>query len=290
MNTSEMLQKIMQASYTVDHVIPEHKASFRDVLMKMTERVDWNMEGYSDPEKQRDLSTRFCWGHNHDFGEFSYAGRMGNRHISILAEFIDRFGLPQDLAGKRVLDVGVWTGGTCLLLAALGAEVVALEEVKKYADAVNYLAAAFGLSNIRCEPISVYDFNEQDTFDFVIYSGVIYHVTDPVLSLRILFNSLKDGGRIFLETYSINTAPDSPPLAVIQGPSITGEGNREDLTRGGWNYYIPSDKGLYLWMETAGFENIDMGNVNHNNRLKCAGTRVQHKDMLRAGLSRPSVR
>ena len=48
-------------------------------------------------------------------------GLMGDRHINILATFIDDFGLPRDLTGKSVLDVGVWCGGTSLLLAAMGA-------------------------------------------------------------------------------------------------------------------------------------------------------------------------
>jgi len=290
MNTNEVLRNIMETRFTVDRVVPEYRASFRDTLMRMTETVNAEIEGYADPGKQRDLSTRFSWGHNHDFGEFSLVGRMADRHIDILAEFIDRFGLPVDLAGKKVLDVGVWTGGTSLLLAALGAEVLALEEVRKYSQTVNYLAAAFGLDKLRCEPLSVFDFARQDTFDYILYSGVIYHVTDPVLSLRILFNSLKDGGRIYVETFTVDVGPDSPPLALVQGPGMTEGGSREQLTRGGWNYFIPSGKALYLWMETVGFDEIDMGKLNSRNRIKCAGTRLIHKDMLRAGLSRPSIR
>ena len=53
--------------------------------------------------------------------------------------------------------------------------------------------------------------------------GVIYHVTDPVLSLRILFNALKDGGRIFVETMGVVAGANSPPLAAVEGPRLPAE-------------------------------------------------------------------
>ena len=155
---------------------------------------------------------------------------------------------------------------------------------------VNYLASAFGLSNLTCRPLSVYDFDDHDTYDYIIYSGVIYHVTDPVLSLRILFNALKDGGRIFIETFAITTNANAPAIAVVEGPTVIRGGDKQDLTRSGWNYFIPSNKGLRIWMETVGFEEINLEDVDSKNRIKCAATRVQHKDMLRAGLSRPAIR
>ena len=58
----------------------------------------------------------------------------------IIADFIDQFDFPEKLGGMRVLDIGAWTGGISLLLAAMGAKVVALEEVVKYSNTVNYLA------------------------------------------------------------------------------------------------------------------------------------------------------
>ena len=57
---------------------------------------------------------------------------MGDRHLVLLARYMDDFGaFPRDLSGKRVLDIGCWSGGTSLLFSALGAEVVAVEEVRK---------------------------------------------------------------------------------------------------------------------------------------------------------------
>lgn len=280
----------MQNNYTVDNLLPAYKETFEANLRQRLEKVDWQSEGYTSPEHQRDQSVKYFWGHTHNFGTFELAGRMNYRHVAILAEFIDQFELPLDLAGKRILDVGVWTGGTSLILAALGAEVVALEEVVKYSDTVNYLAEAFGIDRLTCIPKSVYNYEEQDAFDYIIYSGVIYHVTDPVLSLRILFNAMKDGGKIFIETFGYSS-DNSRPLAIIESPGDTRKkGRAGEFKRSGWNYYIPNERALELWVETVGFENVRAGKINEKSRIKCVGQRIEHVDMLRAGLARPDIR
>ncbi len=183
----------------------------------------------------------------------------------------------------------MWTGGTSLLLSALGAEVTAIEEVKKYANTVNYMAQAFGLNNLKCDSTSLYDINYQDAFDYIIYSGVIYHVTDPVLSLRILYNALLDGGEIFVETMGVN-ANNEIPLALVEGPAVVRGGAKEDLNRGGWNYFVPTSNALKLWIETVGFENVIAGGIDNNSRILAKGVRHRHEDMLRAGLSRQDIR
>ena len=280
----------MHSCYTVENLKPEFKESFETNIRGRLETIDWKTEGYTDPKRQRDQSVKYFWGHNHDFGDFQLQGRMSYRHINILAEFMQHYDLPIDLTGKKVLDIGVWTGGTSLLLAGLGAEVTALEEVVKYSDTVNYLAEAFNLENLHCLPISVYDFEHHDEYDYILYSGVIYHVTDPVLSLRILFNALKDGGKIFVETFGYKTSSNLP-LSIIESPGNTRKDEAPgEMKRSGWNYYVPNEAGLKLWMETVGFENITVGSIDKKSRIKSVGQRTTHTDMLRAGLSRPDIR
>ncbi|MHC4759651.1 MAG: class I SAM-dependent methyltransferase, partial [Planctomycetota bacterium] len=289
-STAQKLQSIMTERFTINNVLDEHRENFEQHVKGLIGGISADIEGYKDPDLQRDQSIKFTWGHNHDFGTFTVEGEMADRHIDILADFMDKFGLPFDLTGKKVLDVGVWTGGTALLFAALGAEVTALEEVVKYSDTVNYLASAFGLSNFECIPVSLYDLQIQDTFDYILYSGVIYHVSDPILSLRILFNALKDGGNIFVETYGIPSAGQNAPVTLYLGPQCFKSGSKDDLTRKGWNYFVPTPFALKLWIASVGFENIKVDNVGLLHRIKAVATRVRHKDILRAGLSKPSIR
>ena len=283
------LENLFKENFTTKNLSSIKPDEFKNNILARLNTVDSESEGYDDPSRQRDLSIKYHWGHNHDFGDFNLKGAMGRRHIHLIANFVDNFGLPLNLEGKRVLDIGVWTGGSSLLLSAMGAEVDALEEVKKYADTVTFLAESFGLDKLNCRAISLYDLDEHDKYDYIVYAGVIYHVTDPILSLRILFNALKDNGNIYIETFGIKSN-STIPIVRAEGPVISRGGSQENLNRSGWNYFIPSTNALSLWCNTVGFEDIRVQEVDSNSRIHACATRKKHYDMLRAGLSRATIR
>jgi 2-polyprenyl-3-methyl-5-hydroxy-6-metoxy-1,4-benzoquinol methylase len=292
-SSTEMTRQLLQAQmqrYRTGELVGIRPDEFKRDIEMFLRMNDATMEEFSDPKKQRDLSVKFHWGHDHDFGEFRLEGRMGNRHIDLLANFIEQFQLsPSDFAGKKVLDIGCWTGGTSLLLCALGASVVAVEEVKKYAEAVRYLKRAFGLKNLEVRHTSLFDCTTsefQDVFDFVLFAGVLYHVTDPILALRITFNCLKEGGRCLLETYALDS---SEPMVEYQGAGVLGPGSEEDLNRGGWNWFVPSPATLCRMMGDVGYQGIIVSEVV-GARALAVGTRNQHCDMMRGGLSVRAIR
>ena len=88
------------------------------------------------------------------------------------------------------------------MLGAISKKVIAIEEVKKYADMVNFLSRSFGVQDkIDALPISLYKCTTKEfysNFDIVYFPGVIYHLSDPVLAFRILFNSLRIGEKSLL--------------------------------------------------------------------------------------------
>ena len=290
---TEMTRQFLEAQmrrYQTSQLVGIRPDEFRRAIEMFLSLNDARMEEFIDAKKQRDLSVKFHWGHDHDFGEFRLEGRMGKRHIDLLAEFMAQFQLsPSDFAGKKVLDIGCWTGGTSLLLCALGASVVAVEEVKKYAEAVRYLKRAFGLANLEIRHTSLFDCttNEfHDTFDFVLFAGVLYHVTDPILALRLTFNCLKDGGKCLLETYALDSRES---IVEYQGPGALGPGSKEDLNRGGWNWFVPSPAALNRMMEDVGYQGVIVSEVV-GARALAVGIRNQHCDMMRGGLSVRAIR
>lgn len=256
--------------------------------------VDWEIENYPGRENQRDLSIKFHWGHNHRFNEkFSVNGRMQNRHIDLLAEFSTGFDIGlNELRDKKILDVGCWTGGTSISLAAYGAgTIVAIEEVVKYASACTTLMQdVYGLDDFRCISESLYKAKLDDDFDIIYCPGVIYHLSDPVLALRKMFNATTDGGMIFIESAGID---HKDAICRFDGNRIyhdADDENEDQMNRGGWNWFIPSPKCVELWLLEAGFDAPRSFFSPVSNRVFAVAERTRFREITRAGLAEPQIR
>jgi len=280
----------LMSRYTTEHLVGIAPSEFERRIRGFLALRDHEMEGYADPAAQRDLSIRFTWGHDHDFGSFALPGQMGMRHVSLLAAFVDRFhAIRTDLTGTRVLDVGCWTGGTSLLLAAMGAEVVAIEEVRKYVDCVAFLRDSFGVANLDVRNLSLYDVASSgdllESFDVVLFAGVLYHLSDPVLGLRLTYDALREDGRLLLETAAARSARD---VVRYEGPAATVGGSAEELTRSGWNWFVPSPSVVARMLRDVGYEAVWVRPAAGSRAFGVAKRRGK-RDMLRAGLSRRDV-
>lgn len=275
----------LMLNYQVKDLVNIDPLSFKKKINQFLNTYDYNMEDFDDPERQRVLSVKFGWGHNHDFGDFSLKGKLGDRHIYIPAVFADLFKiLPPSLDGLRILEIGTWTGGMSLLLCAMGAHVVAIEEVKKYYESLKYLKNAFNINNLEPLHLSLYDCTTsefQDSFDIVLFTGVLYHVSDPILALRIIFNSLKDNGIILLET-AVTTSKDY--ILRYRNPIKVKNGKKQLLGRTGWNWFVPSPKALYQMMRDVGFTKIRVSGIIKG-RCFAIGKRMTHVDFIRSGIS-----
>lgn len=269
--------RALMRHYTSEHL---RRMSERELRLKLQHLMSSSRPEFvpgADLSIQRSESTKFVWGHDHDFGSFRLDGRMRQRHIKHVAVFRDHFqALPLDLSGKRVLDVGCWTGGVSLLLAACGAQVLAIDEVGRYCEALNLLCDAFGLEGIRAERLSLYQLDEPrfyDQFDIVVFAGVLYHLSDVIVAMRVLFNVLKDGGTCLIES----TGFDAPvPVFGFQ--------------RRQWNWFDPSPAALEQLLHDVGFRTVAVGPVTPDMRLYGVAGRLGHVDMRRDGLSNPRIR
>lgn len=219
----------------------------------------------------------FVWGHNHDFGHgITRAGAMGPRHMEITSEALRLGMLPTSLKDKRVLDVGCWSGGDLLVLAGLGGQVTAIEEHPIAAHAAQRLLGLLNLNAPVLETSLYADKQEwKERFDYAYCSGVIYHVTDPMLLLRILFAYLKPGGDVFIETKG----------TAGEGSICSYSGTLEK----GWNWYAPNETALGRWMVDAGFDsNTVRVHRRDNGRLLACGRKTETRALREtAGFSRP---
>jgi len=105
--------------------------------------------------------------------------------------------IPDNLAGKRVLDLGCADGFFSIEMARRGAQVVAIDAAPKMIARLNWAAQTLGLQNILAKVGTVEDLNNRERYDFVLFIAVLYHLKNPLLGLEKVA-SVTD--TIYLET------------------------------------------------------------------------------------------
>lgn len=247
----EILNRFMR-NYTTDNLVGITPDAFKKTIDTYLAVDDYVSEGLLTPDNQRDQMIKFVWGHNHDFGSFAIRGAMGDRHIGVMSHFIKNDALAFDLDGKKVMEIGAWTGGMSMILAAMGASVTTIEEVRKYADCINFLSESFNLDVVAYGQ-SLYRIEElhlQSLQDVVLMSGVLYHVTDMVMALRVCFDQLKIGGRCLIESSIVENG------ITYSGPRVVTSGSKDKRNRTGWCWFTPSTAAIKAMMEDVGFSNV----------------------------------
>lgn len=184
--------------------------------------------------------------------------------------YVDRYGLPEDLSGKRVLDVGALDGFWSFELERRGAQVTALDldrvedldwpprlrpAGEKRAEGGFPLAQGEGFrlahralgSAVERVPLSVYDATPErlgGTFDLIFCGTVLLHLRDPMLALERLAG-LCSGQLVLAEEYS-RRLEWVPRLKVAE---FRGESP--------WmTWWIPASRAWLSMVRCAGFEDV----------------------------------
>lgn len=107
---------------------------------------------------------------------------------------------PEDVAGKRVLDVGASNGYFSRELDRMGADVTAFDYCDKRKSGFDIMERCYG-KEIRHVQGNVADIEKLGLgeFDIILCLGVIYHLPDPIRALWQLRKMCRE--TFFLETY-----------------------------------------------------------------------------------------
>ena len=212
----------------------------------------------------KDLQQRIdsfpFWYHKIDIGGIVTPGGMPHRP--------EAYKLPDDLTGKRVLDIGAWDGYWTFDALKRGArEVVAIDDwsdlpeldknPRKEWDTFDFCKEVFGYTDERCKryTMSVYDIKKLGQFDVVFFFGALYHCRYPLLALDKIAEVCT--GELYVETAICN---DYSPYSKVIGK---GYANERDVVMefypsdefGGvsTNWWSPTLICLHWMMTSAGF-------------------------------------
>jgi tRNA (mo5U34)-methyltransferase len=141
------------------------------------------------------------WAHTIDLGDGVVTpGEWGNHNPSLWKAFGDI-----DFRGKKVLDIGCWDGLWSFEAERRGAALVHATDLmtqQSFRLPTFELAHEALNSRVQHDPnLSVYDVERLGVrdFDVVIFTGVYYHVKDPLRALATLRRVTKPGGQILIE-------------------------------------------------------------------------------------------
>jgi tRNA (mo5U34)-methyltransferase len=105
-----------------------------------------------------------------------------------------RHAIPEDLTGKSVLDVGCNAGFYSLEMKKRGAErVLGIDSDPAYLAQARFAAEVTGI-DVEFRELDVYHVADlKETFDLVLFMGVLYHLRHPLLALDLLHaHAVKD--------------------------------------------------------------------------------------------------
>jgi tRNA (mo5U34)-methyltransferase len=95
--------------------------------------------------------------------------------------------IPTDLSGRTVLDIGCNAGFYSIEMKRRGAgRVLGIDFDERYLEQARFAAEVKG-ADIEFRQMSVYDVAELgETFDVVLFMGVLYHLRHPLLALDLI--------------------------------------------------------------------------------------------------------
>lgn len=167
-----------------------------------------------------------------------------------------RFGLPLNLNGLKIADIGGWDGYFAFLAEKRGAAVtlfeVGREEGGNWGGGHGFRFAKKVLkSNVAYQHGNIYDLSPEKgiaPFDITLFFGVLYHLKAPLIALERLFSITKENGFSLIETaYENNCCNKSEPGWFFRYLDC-------DHT----NYFFPNLQGLFTALYHVGFKNVEL--------------------------------
>jgi len=145
------------------------------------------------------------WGHRIDFDN-GVSTKDFKRYVPFSEQPLNKFGLVeavipfQDMSGRRLLDVGCNTGYNSIYAALkYGLRCTGFDVVPDRIEISSFFSQLAGVS-AQFLIASAETFSRPEEFDVVLHFGTLYHLPNPVLSLRTTFDNLRPGGYLALET------------------------------------------------------------------------------------------
>lgn len=177
---------------------------------------------------------------------------------------LNNIGVPKDLRGLKVLDIGAWDGPYTFEAERRGADVTALDIQDPNRTGFN-IASKIKKSKAKYIVSSVYDMlpDRHRTYDMVFFFGVYYHLKKPLLALENIYNVLNAEGIMFFEgaifdySYNVDDALKEHKKLIKQMTNISiSYFTSKSYSNEKSNWFVPNCLCLEEWLTATGFHDI----------------------------------
>jgi tRNA (mo5U34)-methyltransferase len=175
-----------------------------------------------------------------------------------------QFPIPDDIRGKRLLDIGAWDGWFSFEAERHGADVTSIDcvELPTFLD----IHARLG-SKVEYRALDFYELPEAGLgkFDIVFFLGVLYHLRHPLLALEMVCALTKDVAIVD----SFVTDPDDWPAHADEIPAMEFY-ELDELGNQFGSWVGPTVSCLLAMCRAAGFARVELlGTGDHHAVVAC---------------------
>ena len=152
------------------------------------------------------------------------------------------------LEGKLVADVGCGNGYYLLRAAEQNPELLlGLDPSEQFYHSFEFFQRFLQLPSLQYELLGAEHLPAfENFFDVVLCCGVLYHQRNPLDALRLIWNSVKPGGQVLIETQA------------VPGEGTTALFVEDRYAKARNVFFIPTADCLVAWMRKSGFTNVEL--------------------------------
>lgn len=219
----------------------------------------------SDPfdviRRWRNQRSEKGWWHSFEMPDGSRID--GVCSLESLKHRIAQFPIPEDLRGKRVLDIGTWDGWFAFEMERRGANVVAID---CWENPLFHEMHARRNSRVEYHQLDMFELTPAriGKFDIVLFMGVLYHLKHPLLALERVCALTTDLAAVDSFILREEHRPGIGHRAAMEFYETSEMGGQTD------NWVGPSLECLLAFCRTAGFARVELRNViEHSACVAC---------------------
>lgn len=195
--------------------------------------------------------AKIRWFHRIDLGQGIITPGVGDSPAELAC-----LGMPADLSGKTVLDIGAWNGFYSFEAERRGARRVLATDSFVWSHP-HYGQEGFNLarrvlgSKVEDKHLDVMDLSPEKigTFDVVLFLGVLYHMRHPLLALERAASVTAEDGMLILETHVDMLHLNRPALAFYPDSELGCDPS---------NWFGPNPAAVVGMLKAVGFEQVQI--------------------------------